>query len=113
MQSKFVFNVLLICLVFLFIYSCSSWSQKEPTTEAIGTVIGDPTATGEKMFSPVFVEELEVIARLDSTSVHELIQKGDRVKISLIDLNYAKRINSTPIAHLITRIEIKEKPHKK
>ena len=113
MQSKIVFNVLLICLAFLFIYSCSSWSQKEPTTEAIGTVIGDPTATGEKMFFPVFVEELEVIAKLDSTSVHELIQKGDRVKISLIDLNYAKRINSTPIAHLITRIEIKEKPHKK
>ena len=113
MQRKTGFKVLVICLALLFVNACSSWSQKEPITEAIGTVIGDPTATGEKMFFPVFVEELEVIARLDSTSVHELIQKGDRVKISLIDLNYAKRINSTPIAHLITRIEIKEKPHKK
>jgi hypothetical protein len=62
------------------------------------------------MFFPVFVEEQGVIARLDSTSVHELIQNGDRIKISLIGLDYAKKINSTPIAKLIIRIEIKEKP---
>jgi hypothetical protein len=109
MERKIGFNVLLICLALLFICSCS---HKESTIEAIGTIIGDPTVNREKMFFPVFVEELGVIARLDSTSVHELIQKGDRVKISLIDLNYAKRINSVPIANLIKRIEIKEKPQK-
>jgi hypothetical protein len=102
MQRRIGFNVLLVCLGLLFIYSCSN---KESTTEAIGTVIGDPTATGEKMFFPVFVEEWGVIAKLDSTSVHELIQKGDRVKISLINLNYAKKLNSAPIANLIKRIE--------
>jgi hypothetical protein len=35
MQSKIVFNVLLICLAFLFIYSCSSWSQKESPIGAV------------------------------------------------------------------------------
>ncbi len=102
--------MLLICLTLLFIYSCSN---QKSTTEAIGTIIGDPTATGEKIFFPVLVEERGIIARLDSTSVHELIQKGDRVKISLIDLNYAMKLKAAPIANLKKRIEIKEKPQNK
>ena len=109
MLRKIGFNLLLICFVLLFNCSCS---QKNSTIAAMGTIIGDPTAAGEKMFFPVFVEELGVIARLDSISVHELVQKGDQVKISLIDFNYAKRINAAPIANLIKRIETEVKPRK-
>jgi hypothetical protein len=109
MRKKLGLTALFVCITLLLVCSCAS----KPDKEAFGTVTGDASASGEKMYFPVFIEGLRVYARMDTTSVHELLQKGDRVKVRLSDTNYAKALETAPTAQLIEKIAAAEKPAEK